>query len=94
MNAQLICTRQFFILLVIVIASSTLRVEAAQNASPGYSPVVLPRGDYRDQIQSMPVHKRPYRPLHFYGNTVRRMHYRGTDHTYLDAWRRYRQNQR
>ena len=35
-------------------------------------------GAYRQQLESTPVVKRPYRPFHFYGNTVRRRHYRGT----------------
>lgn len=44
---------------------------------PGWSPVVIARGAYREQIKSLPMEQRPYRPLHFYGNTVRRLHYRG-----------------
>lgn len=47
-------------------------------AEPGWSPVIVARGDYRAALQSLPIEQRPYRPLHFYGNTVRRMHYRGT----------------
>ncbi len=50
----------------------------AGAAEPGWSPVIVARGEYRDQIQSTPIEKRPYRPLHVYGNTVRRQHYRGT----------------
>jgi hypothetical protein len=46
-------------------------------AEPGWSPIVIPTGEYREQIKSLPIEQRPYRPLHFYGNTVRRSHYRG-----------------
>jgi hypothetical protein len=50
----------------------------ATAAEPGWSPVVVARGEYRQQIKSTPIEQRPYRPLHVYGNTVRRQHYRGT----------------
>lgn len=45
---------------------------------PGWLPVVVATGDLRAQIDATPMEDRPYRPLHFYGNTVRRIHYRGT----------------
>lgn len=45
---------------------------------PGWLPVVFARGELREQIDAIPIELRPYRPLHFYGNTVRRLHYRGT----------------
>jgi len=38
--------------------------------------VVLPEPQ-RKVIESTPILQRPYRPLHFYGNTVRRRYYRG-----------------
>ncbi|MCM2373581.1 hypothetical protein [Aporhodopirellula aestuarii] len=44
----------------------------------GWSPVVIARGEYRDQIKSLPIEQRPNRPLHFYGNSVRRKHQRDT----------------
>ena len=47
-------------------------------AEPGWSPVVIATGAYRQQLQATPIELRPYRPFHFYGNTVRRRHYRGT----------------
>jgi len=50
----------------------------AEAAEPGWSPVIIASGAYRQQLESTPVVKRPYRPFHFYGNTVRRRHYRGT----------------
>lgn len=45
---------------------------------PGWSPSIVARGEEREQIRATPIEQRPYRPLHFYGNTVRRIHYRGT----------------
>jgi len=52
--------------------TALISVEPAQAASPtGWSPVIIPTGQYRQQIQSLPIHSRPGRPLHVYGNTVR-----------------------
>ncbi len=53
-------------------------VGGAGAAEPGWSPVVIASGPYRERIRSLPIEQRPYRPLHVYGNTVRRIHYRGT----------------
>ncbi|MEE2935443.1 MAG: hypothetical protein VYA84_05550 [Planctomycetota bacterium] len=50
----------------------------AYSAEPGWSNEVIATGSQREKIRSTPIVKRPYRPLHFYGNTVRRLHYRGT----------------
>ncbi len=44
---------------------------------PGWSGTVIARGAQREQIEAMDILDRPYRPLHFYGNTVRRQYYRG-----------------
>ena len=44
---------------------------------PGWSGTIIARGAQREQIESMDILDRPYRPLHFYGNTVRRQYYRG-----------------
>ena len=67
--------------ILIVAAALCLSAPAGDHASasePGWSPVVIARGDYREEIKSIPMEMRPYRPLHFYGNTVRRSYYRGT----------------
>lgn len=45
---------------------------------PGWSPYVVARGSQRLEIRNTPLHLRPYRPMHFYGNTIRRNFYRGT----------------
>ncbi|MEM9589635.1 MAG: hypothetical protein AAGA03_20295 [Planctomycetota bacterium] len=49
---------------------------ASADSPTGWSPVIIATGDYREQIKSMPIEKRPNRPFHFYGNTVRRLYYR------------------
>lgn len=49
-------------------------VEAAGGT--GFDPRVVTFGDARDEIKSTPITQRPYRPLHVYGNTVRRRHQR------------------
>lgn len=49
----------------------------AQAQEPGWSPYIIGSREFRAQIEQTPILERPYRPLHFYGNTVRRQHYRG-----------------
>ena len=56
---------------LLVLAATPLKAE------PNWIPVVFATGDLKDQIDSTHILHRPYRPLHFYGNTVRRIHYRG-----------------
>lgn len=48
---------------------------SAQQAVTFY-PFVIARGSDRAAIESTPIEQRPNRPLHFYGNTVRRRYYR------------------
>lgn len=45
---------------------------------PNWYPYVFARGEDRQILQAMPLHQRPYRPLHVYGNSMRRTYYRGT----------------
>ena len=51
---------------------------ASSAQEPGWSNVIIARGEMRQQIEATPILQRPYRPLHFYGNAVRRAHYRGS----------------
>ena len=44
---------------------------------PGWSGKVILEGNERLAMDATPILERPYRPFHVYGNTVRRMHYRG-----------------
>jgi hypothetical protein len=39
---------------------------------------IITFGETRQQLQSTPIEQRPYRPLHFYGNRVRRQNNRGS----------------
>jgi hypothetical protein len=54
------------------------RFAAGVHHEPGWARPVFPTSDQQAQIEATPIHLRPYRPLHFYGNTVRRQYYRGT----------------
>lgn len=49
----------------------------AEARSTGFDPRIITFGDAREEIKSTPITQRPNRPLHFYGNTVRRRHERG-----------------
>ncbi len=51
---------------------------ARTGSEPSWTYGIVRVGEDREAIKSMPITERPYRPLHFYGNTIRRMHYRGT----------------
>lgn len=50
---------------------------ATQAQEPDWYPYVLARGNDRSVIKNTHINDRPYRPLHFYGNAVRRNYYRG-----------------
>lgn len=53
-------------------------VSSLSASEPGWDLRVVTFGESREQIKQTPILDRSYRPLHFYGNTVRRVHYRGT----------------
>ena len=57
--------------------SLLLLLSSAAQAEPGWDGRVIMRGANRQAVQSTPILTRSYRPFHFYGNTVRRRHYRG-----------------
>lgn len=59
------------------LVASGLFFASAAMAEPGWDPHVIARGQLKQQIEATPILERPYRPLHFYGNTVRREYYRG-----------------
>ena len=54
-------------------------VAAADNAlgEPSWSRGVVLSGEARAVKNQTPILEREYRPLHIYGNTVRRLYYRG-----------------
>ena len=62
---------------VTVILTILLLATACAQAEPGWRTVVVARGAEREVLRATPVVQRPYRPLHIYGNSIRRLHYRG-----------------
>jgi hypothetical protein len=48
-----------------------------RGGEPGWESRVIKRGVERTISRNTPIQMRPYRPLHFYGNTIRRRYYRG-----------------
>jgi hypothetical protein len=67
----------------VVGSSSELLADSPLNASrvpgePQWDGRVVLRGEARARKDATPILERPYRPLHFYGNTQRRLHYRDT----------------
>ena len=58
--------------------SLTAAAAFAADASPNVSMRIITFGETRQQLQSTPIEQRPYRPLHFYGNRVRRQNNRGS----------------
>ena len=69
--------------LVIATVATVALVPVSPTAasSTGFDPRIVTFGEARQQIQNTPVLERPYRPLHVYGNTVRRRHNRGASKT-------------
>jgi hypothetical protein len=63
-------------ILLLTLTILSLPMEAAlpvaEAAQTGFDPRIIAIGEARDQIKSKPIEQRPYRPLHVYGNTVRR----------------------
>jgi len=50
---------------------------SAFGGEPGWEGGIVRFGAERTKIRNMDILDRPYRLFHFYGNTVRRLHYRG-----------------
>ena len=70
-------TRIAFILTMAGPFHQSFDISASSAQQPGWSPVVIATGPYRQQIKSLPIEQRPNRPFHFYGNSVRRAYYGG-----------------
>ena len=67
------------LILVLIALFSFFLVESHSIAQePGWYPYTIARGSDRELIRQTPLLLRPYRPLHFYGNTQRRIHYHGS----------------
>jgi hypothetical protein len=52
---------------------SCLQAPAVDAGQPQWVPNVVATGNLRAKIQHTPIAKRPGRPLHVYGNTIRMM---------------------
>lgn len=65
------------ILFAAVATAAMLPSPSAGAAGTGFDPRVVTFGAAREEIKSTPINERPYRPLHVYGNTVRRRQSRG-----------------
>ncbi|MCA9211448.1 MAG: hypothetical protein KDB27_00150 [Planctomycetales bacterium] len=63
-------------LVVVLTLAVLLLIPTTAAAEPGWLPIVVAPEPLRTQIKNTDILLRPYRPLHFYGNTVRRMYYR------------------
>ena len=75
--ALLLSTGMMFVGSSTAAAASNISAAPASSNGPGWLGVVVARGDLKQQIDSTPIVERPNRPLHFYGNAVRRKYYRG-----------------
>ena len=62
--------------LAAIVSVLILASEALPAAEPGSSLPIIARGEERIAIKSQDIHDRPNRPLHVYGNTVRRRSHR------------------
>jgi len=67
------------IMFAVVTTAALLPSPSAHARGPGFDPRVITFGETREQIKSTPIQQRPNRPLHVYGNSVRRRHSRGSN---------------
>lgn len=65
------------IVIAAVASAALVPILPANAATSGFDPRIVTFGESREQIQNTPILQRPNRPLHVYGNTVRRRHSRG-----------------
>jgi hypothetical protein len=56
----------------VILAAAIVAVTAIPAVSADFDPRVVTFGAEREQIKNTPIEKRPNRPLHVYGNSVRR----------------------
>jgi hypothetical protein len=64
-------------LITLAVLGSFFLAAKVSGAEPGWERGVVKFGAERERIQNTPILERPYRPLHVYGNVVRRRHYQG-----------------
>ncbi len=63
-------------LFALIVVGSISFTQETQAQSNGWYPRVIARGDDREIIRATPMELRPNRPMHFYGNSVRRQFHR------------------
>jgi len=56
--------------------AATVMPSVAEASERRFDPRVIVVGEAREQLKAVPITQRPYRPLHVYGNSVRRRHQR------------------
>ena len=66
-----------FVRIAIVGFVMLMMVSNALGKEPTWTGPIVKRGTDRVVTQRKTIEHRPYRPFHFYGNTRRRVHYRG-----------------
>ena len=66
------------IIVAALTAAAVLPCPSAFAAGTGFDPRIVTFGAARQEIKSTPIEQRPNRPLHVYGNTVRRRRARGS----------------
>lgn len=71
-------TTRFLLTITILSLPFDAIAPVAGAANTGFDPRIIAFGEAREQIQNTPIDQRPYRPLHVYGNTVRRRNNRAT----------------
>lgn len=67
-------------LLLIVVGTMLVPVPVEAAPGNGFDPRPIIVGPARQELKRLPIHARPYRPLHVYGNAVRLRHHRATAH--------------
>ena len=67
-------------------AAGLIGAEPAGGGEPGWTPRIVTLGAERERVNSLEIAERPYRPFHFYGNTLRRLYYRGNPLPTLEDW--------
>jgi hypothetical protein len=65
------------LLALLILLGAPVGTSLTLGAEPGWTDSAIKRSDDRASDRETPITERPYRPLHVYGNTVRRVNYRG-----------------
>lgn len=75
LRESLMCNR-ILLLIATTIAMTLFSGDSSEAGETGWSARIIATGEFKEKIESTPIEMRPNRPLHFYGNTVRRRYYR------------------